>query len=133
MYKLNIEELAGGSVSLRINDAWQALLQNMQDPNMPYKPKRKLVITLTCEQNEKRQRMSTVIDVDTKLVPKGGIMAKYDVGTDLNTGEAYANEYGTVDARQIPLTNVLDIDEETGEIKSSNAEISTIVSMYKKE
>ncbi|MGB4610941.1 MAG: hypothetical protein WBH77_10015 [Saccharofermentanales bacterium] len=101
MTKFNINELANGSPAEKIAEAWQEVLQNMQDPNRSYKPPRKLMITLTCTQDEKRQTMITVIDVQTKLIPESGIVVNYATGKNLKTGEAYAEEYKTVDARQI--------------------------------
>lgn len=129
MADFNINQLADGHIAEKFAEAWEELLQNMQDPNRAYKPKRKLIISLTCEQDEKRQLMSTDVEVQTKLVPEGGITVSHAIGKDLRTGEVYAKEYRTVDARQINLTEQFNIDQETGEIMEDEEAINRIIDL----
>lgn len=100
----DINEIAGGALAAKIQKEWQKLLDNMQDPNVSFKPARKLIITLSCVQDESRSVMGMVGDVTTKLAPPQGIIANFSAGKDLTTGKAFAMEYKTIDARQLSIT-----------------------------
>ncbi len=107
---LDLNNIANGALANKIQEEWQKLLDNMQDPNAPFKPARKLVIELKCIQDEKRSNMTVVGTVNAKLASQTGVLATYGQGMDLETGKAYAQEYTTVDARQISFRDV-DHDE----------------------
>lgn len=107
---LDLNSIANGVLAEKIQEEWQKLLDNMQDPNAPFKPARKLVIELKCIQDEKRSVMTVVGTATAKLAPPAGVLANYGQGKDLETGKAYAEEYTTVDARQISFRDV-DHDE----------------------
>lgn len=129
--KFNINKLADGTVAEKIDQAWGELLQNMQDPNRAYKPKRQMIIKVICEQDEKRETMQTTVLVDTRLTPEGGITTNYATGKDLKTGKAYAQEYKTVDARQIDLDEQLNVDPGTGEILDDDQAINKVIDLRK--
>lgn len=97
---IDISELADGELQRMISEEWHKIVENMQDPERPYKGKRKLVITLTCTQNEKRNAMTVDADVKSTLVPLAGVEARFDTGRD-SEGRPFAIEYQTLDARQI--------------------------------
>ena len=106
----NLNEIAGGALAEKVQQEWQKLLDNMQDPNVSFKPVRKLIITLSCAQDETRSVMGLVGDVTTKLAPPQGIIANFSAGKDLDTGKAFAVEYRTIDARQMSLDEAKDVD-----------------------
>ena len=51
---IDLENLAGGELAEKFEDAMKKVVANMMDPNTPYKNKRKISINLSLEQNENR-------------------------------------------------------------------------------
>lgn len=54
MAKVNLEELVGGGLQEVFAKAMEEVVENMQNPNTPYKNKREIAIKLKFEQNEDR-------------------------------------------------------------------------------
>ena len=54
MEKFNLQEIAGGALQEKANQALQQVLNNMQNPNTPWKNKRAVTIKMTFTQNEDR-------------------------------------------------------------------------------
>lgn len=123
--KFDIGSIAQGHLGERVAEEWQKLLENMQDPNVPYKPVRKLVVTLTCTQNEQRDAMAVDGTVALKLPPQISISTRFAAGQDLSTGECYASEYGALDARQITFRDVEseDLQNIDGYLVNSEGEV----------
>ena len=40
--EISLQELAGGALQEKVNQAFEKVMQNMQDPNTPWKNKRKI-------------------------------------------------------------------------------------------
>lgn len=72
----------------------QKVLDNMQDPNTPWKNKRQIHIKLAFSQNEDRDDATVDLSVETKLAPVSPIVTRMSIGKNLATGENYAEEYG---------------------------------------
>lgn len=125
--KFNINDFQDGVLADKVAEKWQELLQNMQNPNMPYKPTRKLVITLSCVQNEHRTVMGVTGGVDLKLAPEAGVGATFSAGSDLETGEAWAEEYKPLDARQVTFEELSVGDD--GEILEDEGTVNKIIDM----
>lgn len=127
MSKVNLEEFAGGALQEKFDDAMEKILQNMMDPNTPWKNKRKIIVEVTFEQNEDRDDSSVNVSVVTKLAPVKPIGTRMAIGKNLQTGEVFAEEYGsqcrgqmTMDDYQRQQETEVDgktVDTETGEIK----------------
>lgn len=92
---IDLENLAGGELAEKFEDAIKKVIENMRDPNTPYKTKRGITIKLTLEQTEDRDDVSIDGQVETKLAPVKGIKTRMTIGKDLRTGELYAEEYGS--------------------------------------
>ena len=60
MVELNLAEIAGGALQQKVNAAFAQILQNMHDPNTQYKPKRKLTLEISFEQDEERVRIDAL-------------------------------------------------------------------------
>ena len=98
----------------------------MQDPNTPWKNKRKITVGITFAQNEDRTDCTCDISVDTKLAAVKPVSTKFCTQKDLATGEVYAQEYGPgirgqmsfadVDQNMVEVDGNM-VDTETGEIK----------------
>lgn len=134
MAKVNLEELVGGGLQEVFAKAMEEVVENMQNPNTPYKNKREITIKLKFEQNEDRDDAAVDISVITKLAPVKPMVTRMAIGKDLRTGEVYAQEYGNTMRGQMefkpiaqnPAELVVDgkvVDPETGEIKESPVKV----------
>lgn len=94
MEVLKLEEFMGGALQERANAAMQEVLENMQDPNTPYKVKRGITIKIGFTQNEDRNDTVVEMLVEAKLAPASPVRTMMAIGKDLETGEIYAEEYG---------------------------------------
>lgn len=130
MSKVNLEEFAGGALQKKFDDAMNKVLANMLDPNTPWKNKRKITVEVTFEQDEDRDDASVNVAVVAKLAPVKPIGTRMAIGKNLQTGEVFAEEYGsqcrgqmTMDDYQRQQEIEVDgrtVDTETGEIKDDS-------------
>lgn len=125
---LSLQNLAGGALQEKANAAFWKVLENMQDPNTPWKNKRSTSIKIAFIQNEDRDDMAVEVSVDTKLAPVSPVLTRMAIGKDLRNGKTYAQEYGKQIKGQMslelgqqgtPMFQQIDgncVDTETGEI-----------------
>lgn len=131
MKLLNLEDIAGGALQEKANEAMQKVLDNMQDPNTPWKNKRQITIKLSFSQNEDRDDTAVELSVDTKLAPVSPVVTRMAIGKNLDTGETYAQEYGKQIRGQMSLDlgNPVQkiggdtVDTETGEVVASGNKV----------
>lgn len=126
MNKVELHSMVGGALQEKFSKAFERVIENLQDPNTPYKTKRGITIKLTFEQNEVRDDVHVAIDVAEKLAPQAGMKTSFFIGKDLKTGEIYAEEYGkqvkgqmTVNDMKVDTTATIPVDPETGEVIES--------------
>lgn len=113
---ISIDKIAGGAIAERINLELEKVLKNIRDPNTDYKKKRKLTLELTFTTGEDRELASATISTKVTLAPAKPVVTSLIIGTDGN-GNVIASEIN----KQIAGQTYMEVDEETGEIKS-NAE-----------
>lgn len=131
--EISLQDVAGGALQEKANQAFAQVMKNMQDPNTPWKNKRKINICLTFEQNEDRTDCTCDISVDTKLAAVKPVSTKFCTEKDLSTGEIYAQEYGPGIRGQMSFEDMEQstedktvevdgkvVDTETGEIKQDS-------------
>ena len=131
--EISLQDVAGGALQEKANQAFAQVMKNMQDPNTPWKNKRKINICLTFEQNEDRTDCTCDISVDTKLAAVKPVSTKFCTEKDLSTGEIYAQEYGPGIKGQMSFEDMEQstedktvevdgqiVDTETGEIKENS-------------
>lgn len=108
---LNLEALAGGGFAERVNQAVREVMENIADPNTPYKTKRKVTINMTFEAKEDRD--ITNVDIVTKvtLAPRESVHTTVLIDRDMD-GEIMAAEY----KKQITGQTAIKVDSETGEV-----------------
>lgn len=94
MSKVNLEEFAGGALQEKFDAAMESVLENMLDPNTPWKNKREINIKVTFEQNEDRDDTTVDVSVVPKLAAAKSIGTRMAIGKNIKTGELYAEEYG---------------------------------------
>ena len=117
MELLNLNEIADGALQEKLNAAMRKVLENMQDPNTPYKVK--------FTQTESRNDAVVDVSVETKLAPASPIQTMMSIGKDLRNGEVYAEEYGkqvkgqmSLDMEKLAQVDGDTVDTETGEVVS---------------
>ena len=123
MEKIELRELVGGALQEQFAKSFEKIVENLQNPNTPYKNSREITIKLKFTQNEKRDDVKCGILVTEKLAPQSPMETSFAIGTDLRTGEVYAKEYGKQVRGQIAMemeTPPAKVDTETGEILSEN-------------
>lgn len=69
MAKVNLEEFAGGALQEKFDMAMGKVLENMQDPNTPWKNKRSITVKITFQQNEDRDDAQVDVSVEPKTAP----------------------------------------------------------------
>lgn len=94
MNLLNLKDLANGALQEKADTAMRKVLENMQDPNTPWKNKRQINIKIAFVQNEGRDDAAVEVSVDTKLAPVSPVVTRMAIGKDLMSGKTYAQEYG---------------------------------------
>lgn len=126
MSKVNLEEFAGGALQEKFDQAFEKTIQNMLDPNTPWKNKRKITVEVTLEQNEDRSDTAVNVSVVMKLAPVKPVETRMVIGKNLKTGEVFAEEYGkqirgqmSIDDYQTQEVDGKTVDTETGEIKET--------------
>lgn len=135
MELLNLNEVAGGALQQKVNIAMNKVLDNMQDPNTPWKNKRQINIKLSFVQNEERDDTAVEVSVETKLAPVSPVVTRMSIGKDLKTGKNYASEYGKQVKGQMSLSDYQPeqvigddiVDTDTGEV------VGKVIDLRKKE
>ena len=117
MSKVNLEEFEGGALQEKFDEAFDKVIQNMLDPNTPWKNKRKITVEVTLEQDEMRQDTAVHVAVVAKLAPVKPVETRMVIGKNLKTGETFAEEYGKQIRGQMSIDDYQEVDPETGEIK----------------
>ena len=123
---ISLHDLAGGALQEKVNQAFEQVMKNMQDPNTPWKNKRKINLTLTFIQNEDRTDCTCDISVDTKLAAVKPVSTKFCTEKDVSTGEIFAQEYGPGIRGQMSFEDVeQNTEDKTVEIDGSIVDTET--------
>ena len=127
-----MSEIAGGSLQEKADAAMREVLENMQNPNTPWKVKRQINIKIAFVQNEDRDDCAVEVSVSTKLAPVSPVLTRMVIGRDLRDGRVYAEENGKQIRGQMRLDDLIepetavlriggdDVDAETGEVVTGN-------------
>lgn len=118
---LRLEDIAGGALQEKANAAMQKVLENLQDPNTPWKPKRSITMKISFVQNEDRDDTAVEVSVETKLAPVSPVVTRMAIGKDLATGETYAHEYG----KQIRGQICMDLENGTVQVSEDTVDVAT--------
>lgn len=124
MNKVELQDLVGGALQETFEKAFAKVIDNLQDVNTAFKPKRGITIKLDFAQNESRDDVKVEISVTEKLAPQCGLSTNFSIARDLRTGELHAEEYGRYIKGQVTVqdyekTQIVGeevVDTETGEI-----------------
>lgn len=120
MEKISLQEMVGGALQEQFEKSFLLVVENLADPNTPFKDCRKISIELKFTQNEARDDVSCAIKVSEKLAAQAPMQTAFAIGKNLKTGELYAEEYGrhAQVKGQLSVDDVEDIpvNPDTGEI-----------------
>lgn len=106
--KINLQDLAGGSVAERIDIELQKIFENIADPNTDAKKPRKLQINLTFKADANRDIANISVQVKPTPVPAKDIETKAVIDLDENgmitgaelkskqKGQTYIDEEGDI-------------------------------------
>lgn len=111
MEKIELRDLVGGALQEQFAKSFEKVVENLQNPNTPYKNSREITIKLKFTQNERRDDVKCGILVAEKLAPQSPMETSFAIGTDLQTGEVYAKEYGKQVMGQLTFNDVAETDE----------------------
>lgn len=119
MENIELRELMGGALQEQFAKAFERVIENLQNPNTPYKAMREITVKLKFTQNEQRDDVKCGISVTEKLAAHSPMETSFAIGKDLRTGEVFAKEYGKQVRGQLAMdmeTTAAKVDAETGEI-----------------
>ncbi len=114
MKHFNLEEFAGGKLSVQLNKALEKVTENIQDPNTDAQKVRKINVSISLRPNDERNFVSTTVETKLSLAPELGATTALSMGRDLRTGKVEAVEI--LNHNQIPgqmnVDDVIDQEED---------------------
>lgn len=98
---INLEKLAGGAFTEKLNEALAQVAENIQNPNTDASTKRGITVNISFKPSKNREMVSTTIQVTTKLAATEAIETQMVMGTN-RAGDIELAEYGqmTMDERE---------------------------------
>ena len=112
MKHINLEQFAGGKLSVQLNKALEKVTENIQDPNTDAQKVRKINVSISLRPNDERNFVSTTVETKLSLAPELGATTALSMGRDLRTGEVEAIEIFNQSPGQMSVNDVIDQDEE---------------------
>lgn len=112
MKHFNLEEFAGGKLSVQLNKALEKITENVQDPNTDAQKVRKINVSISFRPNDERNFVATTVGTKLSLAPELGATTALSMGRDLRTGEVEAIEIFNQIPGQMSVNDVIDQDEE---------------------
>ena len=112
MKHFNLEEFAGGKLSVQLNKALEKVTENIQDPNTDAQKVRKINVSISLRPNDERNFVSTTVGTKLSLAPELGATTALSMGRDLRTGEVEAVEIFNQIPGQMNVDDVIDQEED---------------------
>lgn len=112
MKHFNLEQFAGGKLSVQLNKALEKVTENIQDPNTDAQKVRKINVSISLRPNDERNFVSTTVETKLSLAPELGATTALSMGRDLRTGEVEAIEIFNQIPGQMSVNDVIDQEEE---------------------
>lgn len=112
MKHFNLEEFAGGKLSVQLNKALEKVTENIQDPNTDAQKVRKINVSISLRPNDERNFVSTTVETKLSLAPELGATTALSMGRDLRTGKVEAIEIFNQIPGQMSVNDVIDQEEE---------------------
>lgn len=112
MKHFNLEEFAGGKLSVQLNKTLEKVTENIQDPNTDAQKVRKINVSISLRPNDERNFVSTTVETKLSLAPELGATTALSMGRDLRTGEVEAVEIFNQIPGQMNVDDVIDQEED---------------------
>lgn len=112
MKHFNLEEFAGGKLSVQLNKALEKVTENIQDPNTDAQKVRKINVSISLRPNDERNFVSTTVETKLSLAPELGATTALSMGRDLRTEKVEAIEIFNQIPGQMSVNDVIDQEEE---------------------
>ena len=112
MKHINLEQFAGGKLSVQLNKDLEKVTENIQDPNTDAQKVRKMNVSISLRPNDERNFVSTTVETKLSLAPELGATTALSMGRDLRTGEVEAIEIFNQIPGQMSVNDVIDQEEE---------------------
>ena len=133
MAKVSLEQVMGGGLQEQFGKAFDRVIENLADPNTPFKEARKITIELKFTQNEGRDDVSCAVSVKEKLAAQAPMNTAFMIGKNLKTGELYAEEYGRHNRLKGQTTfDEIKVDPETGEVLEEKQPVNVEIVDFRK-
>lgn len=112
MKHINLEQFAGGKLSVQLNKALEKITENVQDPNTDAQKVRKINVSISFRPNDERNFVATTVETKLSLAPELGATTALSMGRDLRTGEVEAVEIFNQIPGQMSVNDVIDQEED---------------------
>lgn len=112
MKHINLEQFAGGKLSVQLNKALEKVAENIQDPNTDAQKVRKINVSISFRPNDERNFVATTVETKLSLAPELGATTALSMGRDLRTGEVEAVEIFNQIPGQMNVEDVIDQEED---------------------
>lgn len=120
MKHINLEQFAGGKLSVQLNKALEKITENVQDPNTDAQKVRKINVSISFRPNDERNFVATTVETKLSLAPELGATTALSMGRDLRTGEVEAVEIFNQIPGQMNVDDVIDyISGKSEELRES--------------
>lgn len=112
MKHIDLEQFAGGKLSVQLNKALEKVTENIQDPNTDAQKVRKTNVSISLRPNDERNFVSTTVETKLSLAPELGATTALSMGRDLRTGEVEAVEIFNQIPGQMNVEDVIGQEED---------------------
>ena len=112
MKHIDLEQFAGGKLSVQLNKALEKITENVQDPNTDAQKVRKINVSISFRPNDERNLVATTVETKLSLAPELGATTALSMGRDLRTGEVEAVEIFNQIPGQMNVDDVIDQEED---------------------
>lgn len=112
MKHINLEQFAGGKLSVQLNKALEKITENVQGPNTDAQKVRKINVSISFRPNDERNFVATTVETKLSLAPELGATTALSMGRDLRTGEVEAVEIFNQIPGQMNVDDVIDQEED---------------------
>lgn len=112
MKHIDLEQFAGGKLSVQLNKALEKITENVQDPNTDAQKVRKINVSISFRPNDERNFVATTVETKLSLAPELGATTARSMGRDLRTGEVEAVEIFNQIPGQMNVDDVIDQEED---------------------
>ena len=118
---INLETLAGGAFTEKLNEALMQVAENIQNQNTDATAKRGITVNIKFAPNKTRQMVNTSISVTTKLAATEAIDTQMVMGVNMRTGQIEIAEYDGQIRGQMSLADME--QEDTEELNAEPAAV----------